>query len=240
MSLTVSFNSNDLGKYFIISDMSRPLPEFRDSTTTIEGADGEVFNGLTVGARECSFTLTAKAKNSKSIQDLARMLMQMLTVSTPSRLLFSDELDKEGYPLVRYAIPTGSFNAEEFIKAGRWTCHFKQPDPFLYGKYRQVTIQANKSVKVATGGNAIAYPVATAKPSGSSYTFAGGGKYITYAAAFSGNSVTVNCENQTVSVSPTPSNMSGLQVGSRFFGMKGTITLSASHTTTVSWFERWL
>ena len=243
MSLVVTFNGKNLTKSFFLGELSRPLPEFRDVTTQIEGADGESFDGITVGVREVSFTLTAKAKTPRAVQNLARKLMSWFAVSTPKPLTFSDELDGEGIQLVRYAVPTGSFDAEEFIRAGRWTCRFKQPDPYLYGKvHESVILPAGASVKLATGGNATTYAVAKAKMpnSANSYTISNGKQSIEYAADFSGETVTVDFEKQTVRVSPSISGAPGLQVGSRFFGMRGDEQLTASHRTTLAWVERWL
>ena len=239
---TVKFNGTNLSKLFIIGNQSRPLPEFRDASSTVDGRDGDIFESLTVGPREVSFELVCKGKSPKEIQDAARTLMDLFTVRKPRPLTFSDEVDDDGNQLVRYAVPTGSFDSQEFIRAGRWRCRFRQHDPFLYGRERSVVVKAGQAKKVDAGGNTPAWPTASAVvASGTEYRLGlAGGKYVKYAAAFSGQEMNIDMSAQTAKPKPAISGADGLQKGSRFFSIDGTVTFEASHTTTVSWRERWL
>lgn len=233
----VTFNGVNLSARFVIADIKRPLPEFRDTSSTVEGMDGEFFDALTVGPRECSFSVVAAHKSASELQTLARELMALMTVRKPSALTFSDEVDKDGFQLTRYAVPTGSLDAEEFIKAGRWTFTFKQHDPYLYGKQRSVVLKANAAQKVEIGGNAECYPTATSYASGSYYKLSSGNYSVRFDGPLSGL-LTVDFAAQKVS--NASSSAAGLHTGSRFFAFSGTMVLTASHQTTLKWRERWL
>lgn len=238
---TVTFNGVDISALFMVADMSRPLPEFRDSSTTVEGADGDSFDALTIGPRECSFTVISAHRTMRELQDDARELMAVLAVREPKPLTFSDERDRDGVQLVRYAVPTGSFDAQEFVRAGQWTLRFRQHDPYLYGKPRSVVLAANEAQRVDVGGNAPAIPLATTAPRASSYLLRSGSGYISYFAPFDGNStLTLDFAELTARLSPALEGAKGLQTGSRFFEFAGVTSLFATAQTTVSWTERWL
>ena len=241
MTVTMTFNGYDFSRDFIPLCDSRPLPEFRDTSTVVSGADGESFDGLTVGTREFTITLVAVNKEPKALQTCARTLMDVLAVRSPKAFTFSDERDSDGTQLVRYAVPTGAFDAQEFIKAGKWTCRFKQHDPYLYGKSRSVVLKPNQAQKISVGGNVPTWPTVTSKPSGSYFTISdGSNRYVKFAAAFNGSTtLTLDFEKSRASLSASLTG-SGLLVGSRFFEIDDTVELKATSTTTVSWHERWL
>jgi predicted phage tail component-like protein len=132
MSLKAAYNGYMLTDYFVLSNLKRPLPDFRAVSTEINGRHGESFDDATIGTREVSFQLVFKQTSKYTIQDAARTLADMLATRTPQSLIFSDGKTRENKQLVRYAVPIGAFDAEEFIRAGRWTCRFVQHDPFLY------------------------------------------------------------------------------------------------------------
>lgn len=236
---TMSFNGYRFDRKFKAFCDSRPLPEFVDASVKIDGANGESFESLTLGVREFSITLVALNKTAKSLQTLARELTGVLAVASPKPFMFGDEVDGDGKQLVRYAVPTGVFDSEDFVRAGRWTGQFKQHDPYLYGKSRSVVLKANQPQKINVGGNAETWPYAVAKPRGSRYTLSGNGS-IVFDAPFSGNTLSIDFENQVARLSPNVANAAGLQTGSRFYPMRGTVTLTANAQTTLSWSERWL
>jgi len=241
MLVKVIFNGTCLNDYFLVSDISRPLPEFREKSSEVGGMDGEAFESIVVGTRECSFKVSSCDKGKSAQQSDARRLMSILSVRKPALLTFSDELDKDGVQLKRYAVPTGKFDAEEYALAGRWTCSFKMHDPFLYGKNRSIVLSSNAHKSVNAGGNAPSWATATSCPSGNSYSIVRTGYgFVGFSAPFSGQNVTVDFEAQKVSVSPSVANASGLQTGSRFFPLEGSMDLVASAQTTLSWTERWL
>ena len=240
MALTVKYNGTDLSRLFTITEINRPSPEFRNAGTVVEGADGEAFDSLTIGPRECSFVMIATKLNATQRQTMARRLMAVMSVREPKALTFSDEVDGDGNQLVRYAVPTGAFDAQEFIKAGKWTCRFKQHDPYLYGKSRSVVLKPNQAQKISVGGNAESWFAASSKPTGSSYTLSNGSRYIRFEASFDGSgTLMLDARAQTARLS-SGSNVRGIIAGSRFFVLRGTMTLTATSTTTLSWHERWL
>lgn len=248
--LVVKYNGVKLNDYFIISNPSRPLPEFRDESTEVEGADGESFDGLTIGVREFSFELIAKRKTAKNVQRAARKLMSVFMVRKPKAFTFSDEKDGENIQLVRYAIPSGSFDVEEFIRAGRWTCRFKQPDPYLYGKRSEATLYPSNlrdRNKVKVGGNVPTWPeVIVDALSGNRYRisnsqFDSDGKHVKFDATFTASSrLVLDFEKHKATLTPSQST-GGLVLGSRFFQLEpGSTMLYVTHKTKVSWRDRWL
>jgi predicted phage tail component-like protein len=255
--ITVTYDNVRLTDRFIIVGIKRPMPEFRPITTQVSGADGEAFDGLTVGPREVSMTLISKAKGSKGLQDAARVLMSLLAKREPARLTISDELDHNGIQLCRFAVPKGSFNEREFANAEKWDVSFVQPDPYLYGKSRAVTIKAGETLQVTAGGNAKVWPTAITSPVGSSYTISARGGHVKYDGTLTGRRMVIDMKKQSVVFSDSPvtdisSSIaaaaarltgeagSGLRVGSKFFSIEGVEKISATHGTTLVWRERWL
>lgn len=258
--ITVSYDGVRLNDTFYVLDIKRPLPEFKPVTTVVNGADGEEFDGLTIGPRECSMTLVVKTRTARGIQDAAREVMRMLAKREPARLRFSDELDPDGTGLYRLAVPYGSFDVSEFMHAAKWEVKFKSPNPYLYGKSRSVVLNKNREQTIKVGGNAESWPKVTSNPTASSYTITVvGGEHVTYKAAFGGRKLTIDMHRQTAKVSGSASGTigvvqdfaaavsaalggdnSGLQTGSRFFSISGTVKLKASAKSEVTWRERWL
>lgn len=238
----VIFNGKPLTDAFTVGNIKRPLPEFRPSMALVDGMDGEFFADQTVGTRRVSFDLVCSgASTQRELQDAARMLADMMLVRKPVPMVFSDELDPMGNLLVRYVLPTGQFDADEFKRLGKWHCEFVQPDPYLYGRSRSVVVKANQTLQVEAGGNAPAYPKATSTvQSGLYYQIGIDGAYVRYAGLFSGQSIEIDMEAQTAKPNPAIAGADGLQKGSRFFAIDGTVNLTATHQTTVSWVERWL
>lgn len=245
---TITFNGvnltnplNGTKPRLVITDVKRPLASYESSSTKVEGADGELFDMQQIGVRECSFALVADKLSRREIQLMARKLASVLAVRSPKRLCFSDERDNDGNQLVRYAVPDGAFDMDEFIRAGKWTLKFKQHDPYLYGKYRSVVLKANQAQTVNAGGNAETWPTAVSHPSGSTYTLGvQGGRGITIAAPFSGQELIISFERERITCTPAIANAAGIQTSSRFFPMNGSMKLISNNKTTLSWYERWL
>lgn len=241
MGIIVTFNGQRLNDWFGVSNPKRPLPEFRVVTSGIEDMDGDNFDGITVGKRTCSFEVAVKDKTRQGLQDAARKLMSVFTVRKPAKLTFSDEKDADGIQLVRYAVPTGQFDADTFYSVGKWSCAFEQADPHLYGKERSVFIAANSSSTFGVGGNAEVFPKVVAKTSGSSYRITRqGGNFIQYEGNLGNKTLTLDFDKQTCALAPSDANARGLNVNSRFFEFKDQMTISVTAPTTINWTERWL
>lgn len=244
--MSVIFNGTNLESFFIVSDVARPLPEFRAASTRIDGADGESFDLMTLGPRECSFDLYAVDKSAQALQDAARLLTSIFMVREPKPLQFSDEKDPNGNQLRRYVVPVGSFDSEAFIRAGVWRCRFRSFDPFLYGISRSATLTAGTATQIDFGtyvsGRMLAPALvrATSTPSGSMYTIESGSGHIRYDAPFDGNTLVLDFEAQTATLSPALANASGLAFGSTFFPLTGTATVTASDDTALAWTDRWV
>lgn len=248
MAVTMKYNGQNLrfgGRVIPLCD-SRPFPEFKASTSTIDGADGEWLDAQTIGRREFTITLvtTDAVKSSLDIQALARDIGRVLMVREPKDFTFSDELDPNDKKtqLVRKAVPTGTFDVEEFAKAGRWTCRFKMPDPFLHGKKHVEIVNDGTQRTYQVGGNAPAKLKATAisKDGKPSYQLIAQNGSIVYKANFTGEqTITLDFEKQTAKV--TGNIGDGLTTGSVFFPWEGTMTVkSIGANTTLTWWERWL
>lgn len=260
MSLKVKYNGYMLSDAFIVSEIKRSSPDFRTTSTVINGKHGESFNDATIGTREVSFQLVFAAANRYTIQDAARILFDVLMTRTPKKLVFSDEKTREDKQLVRYAVPLGTFDVEEFIRAGRWTCRFIQHDPFLYydSDSNSVTLKAKVPEKVAIGGNAPTYLVVRAKPSNGTKNFwiknHTTNQAVYFKANFDGTAI-ITLDFETGKATLTNSDgldwtkVDGLLTKSRFFTVGGTetitskadkIKLEASCKCDISWRERWL
>ena len=231
--MSVTFNSTNLESTFIISNVRRPLPEFRATSTRIDGADGEAFEAWAVN------------KSQQGLQDAARVLTALFSVREPKALQFSDEKDPAANQLTRYAVPRGSFDSEAFIRAGMWECRFVSYDPFLYGIAKTESLVANTEKEIAFGTTvdgrmkAPALVKATSTPTGSYYTLACGDDYVKYEATFNSNTLVLDFEAQTATLTPAVSGAGGLTFGSSFFPLSGTKTLLATANTTLQWTERW-
>lgn len=246
--MSVTFNNTNLETSFIVSNVRRPLPEFRSTATKVDGADGEAFDLLTLGPRECMFDVYAIDKSQTGLQDAARILTALFSVKEPKVLQFSDEKDPAANQLKRYAVPTGSFDETAFIRAGMWECRFISYDPFLYGISKTANLAANTDTEVQFGTTvdgrmkAPALITAITTPSATSYTLTAGTKYVKFDVpdGFSGSTLTLDFKSQTASLSPARTNATGLSFGSSFFPLSGTVTLNATAATALSWTERWL
>jgi len=246
---TVRFNGYNLTKkFYLLDDLSRPLPEFRHVSSEIAGEDGLEFDSQTIGMRTCSFSLAADAATQVEMQRLWRELADALLVRKPVKLTFSDEKDSHGTQLVRYAVPAGIPDLTEWIKAGKMTLTFEQDDPYLYGRERAVVLKKNTTKKVQVGGNAPAHPVFTADVNGSAssvalslLTSAGAVKRVVSVAFSAGTARKVVLDELNLSATVTPSTGStGITTGSRFFTIDSTCYLKANAAGTLSWQERWI
>ena len=248
--MKVVFNGYNLtNKFTLMDDLARPLPDFRHAASEIDARDGLEFESLTVGMRECSFSLAATGKTQEALQRLWRELADKLLVRKPVALKFSDEKDKYGTQLVRYAVPSGMPDIQEWVRTGVMTLTFEQPDPYLYGRERSVKLSAGSLKKISTGGNAptpleAVINVPQGDLSARLSDFGSDGKseaHVVRVLLHLGVNrvVTINGKKLAVSVSPSACNR-GLDTGSRFFDLDGTRYLEASAPATVSWRERWL
>lgn len=239
----VSFDGVVLNDKFLVGNIKRPMPEFRSTSTTVEGRDGDEFDSITVGTRRCSFTVVAARKTEKALQDAARTLAAILSVRKPVKLTFSDERDKDGNQLVRYAVPDGAFDADSFKSLGKWDCEFVMHDPYLYGKSRSVVLKANQAQKIQAGGgdNIGMFPVAVSNPRGTTYTLGiKDGQGVTIKAPFAGEELRVDFARERITINPAIANAEGIQTRSRFFSLSGTMNLISNNQTTLTWTERWL
>lgn len=245
---TITFNGVDLTNplnstkpRLVITEVKRPMAAWESAATKVDGADGEYFDSLTNGTRECSFALVAEKLTRREVQIMARKLAGVLNVRSPKRLCFTDERDMDGNQLHRLAVPDGAFDMDEFIRAGKWTLRFLQHDPYLYGKQRSVVLKTNQAQRVQVGGNAPTWAVATANPTGSRYTLGiVGGKGIMFDGPLNGSDMTIDFVRSSVHVAQPADGVKGLRTSSRFFALEGTMDLVASAQTTLTWDERWL
>lgn len=238
----VTFNGTDLTNRFIVGDQKRPLPEFRVSTMQVDGADGEVYGGSTIGPRFLSFRVTSIGRTPRQLQDDAKFLMALLAVRQPTALTISDERTEGNVQLVRYAVPTGSFDADEYVRAGSWVLQFVQPDPYLYGQTRTQSVTANTTTEIFVDGNAPAEWEMHVVPSSgaTSHTFNYGSHKVVFSGTFDG-SMALDVDSKTGVVETSVSGV-GLTSGTTIVPVEtGTVELlSSSGNATFTWRERWL
>lgn len=241
--MKVRYGGVNLDEQFECIVTKRPLPEFRASSSNVYGVDGEVFEGVNYGTREITIAVYTLDKKRRGIQRAARDLMSILATHEEKKLFIGDEIDKDGNELYRLAVPSGTFDFEQFIHAGKWEITFKQFDPYLYGKDRVERLRANQMLAINSGGgeNVEAWPVITATPTSNTFTLQKlGGEHITFKGAIAGKKLTVNMRRQIVKVEPDITTGEGLQLGSRFFSIEGAVGITANCPAEIAWTERWL
>lgn len=241
----VKYNGTVLNDIFKIADIRRSSPEFSIESMQVDGADGEVFEALTVAPHEVVMTAMAVGNTSAALQRKIRKLMDVLNVKRPRKLVIADEKDDDGNQLYRLAVPSGTFDIEQVMRAGRLELTFRQLDPYLYGKERSVVLTAGVTKKIRTGGNAPTWPVAVAKFGSAAQMYqirdmAANGDYVTFRGSFtSSTTLTLDAKRQKVTQSGG-SYGTGIVPGSRFFALDGEMSIAATAKTTLSWTERWL
>ena len=240
--MKIRYGGVNLHDKFECTVVKRPLPEFRATGSAISGVDGEIFESVNYGTREVVISVYAIDRTRRGIQYAARDLMSILNTHEEKYLCLGDERDEDKNLLYRKAVPSGTFDFQQFIHAGSWEIKFKQFDPFLYGKERvEQLMTLNQWHSFSAGGNVEAFPIIKAKPIGNTFTIEKyGGEHITFKGDISGKMLTINMFKQTVKVDPTITTGDGLQIGSRFFSIDGGVALRANCTTVVTWYERWL
>lgn len=268
--IEVWFNGTKLNDSFHVANIDRPLPEFTNALTAIEGRDGAVFDGTRMEPRTCTMDLFALDRPDTGLQRAARELMGVLAVSEPAPLVFSDERGPGGEQLTRYAVPDGSTGVQTWVRqfGEKFTVSFKQPDPYLYGKERVGVLEKGVTYILETGGNAPAYPTFEATPSAQHGLFQVGvfygsqnnlggydyrgkvtfnGNYVDGSGnAFSGtNKLWCDMEAQAVTfqrMAYDPGKpVKGLTLDSRFFSIQGRERIRAEFAdVTMTWRERWL
>jgi predicted phage tail component-like protein len=239
---TVTFNGVVLTNRFIVGDQKRPLPEFRVSSMQVDGADGEVYGGSTIGPRFLSFRVTSIDREPRQVQDDAKFLMQTLAVRQPTELAISDERSAGNTQLVRYVVPTGSFDMDEYVRAGSWVLQFVQPDPYLYGHVRTQEVASDATVETFIDGNAPSEWTLHAVPNSTTgaYTFEYGENAVVFDGAFDGAMALV-VDSRTGAVN-TGAAGNGLTNATTIEPIQhGTVTLkSIGGPATFQWRPRWL
>lgn len=247
-NIRMKFGDYVLSDDFICLVKSRPLPEFKPSSTSVDGADGESFDALTLGTRTFAIIVVFKPEQTrKQRHELARKLAGELLTRKPKRFIFTDENADDGTQLYRMAVPVGVVDVEEFVNTERWTIEFVQHDPYRYksGAMSTAKLKAKEWTEVIVGGNAPAFPIVKAKPTGTHYTIRTNAKNtrVKYSADFGNtgtNQLTIDFKELTAKTDKTISGAAGLSTDSKFFTFSGTMNLYATDTTVISWRERYI
>ncbi|MBR2681420.1 MAG: phage tail family protein [Exiguobacterium sp.] len=241
-NIRMKYGDYVLSDDFICIVESRPLPEFKPTSTSVDGADGESFDALTLGTRTFTITVVFKPEHDrKKRHKLARKLAGELLTREPKRFIFTDENDSDGNQLSRLAVPTGVIDIDAFVNTERWTIEFIQHNPFLIGKEVSVVLKPNESTKIKVRGDVRALPLLTANPTGTLYWLKDNdSNWLRFGGPFNGSTLNGNFAKQTLKLDPSVSGAEGLQAGSVFFEFKGSMYVKASHRTTLTWRERWI
>lgn len=88
---TIALDGIVLNDRYSISDIHRPWPKVNVMTEEVEGRDGDVVTGLTLGPRSVSFRLWAFGADHELLMGSFAWLMELLTEEPEHRLSFGDE-----------------------------------------------------------------------------------------------------------------------------------------------------
>lgn len=154
-STPIMFDDHVLTDYFLLSDLSLPLPSFAPTTRDVAGMDGVLFADNRMQQLEISMTISVWDLPIDDRRELIGMLWGWLQVDEPKPLQIGDE----PYWL---AIPSGGGDMEHFANADAVEVRFVAADPVRYGATRSAAIPSGGSVSIHVGGNYPTRPMITA------------------------------------------------------------------------------
>lgn len=238
----VTFDGHLVNSLFYVGEPDVGLPGFEPDATERVGADGAALRGTRVTGYEISVPLVAKPNTGMTPREAISTLLSWLDVDGLRRLVLSGD---EG--LFRMAVPTGAPR----YGGGEWGDHvtvtFLQPDPWLYGAERAVTVPSGGSVTVDVGGDRPTRPTvqtSAAKRSSSTLTWGlllDSATRLRFALASSAATVIVaDCDARTCTVAGATSvptlDSDWMQLTPGQHVIRNDQGTGAS---TVTWLERW-
>lgn len=250
------FGETNLGLYFVVSDISKPMLPSRRFLTKARAGIGDWMNPYGLDSMEIKVKVSLREHDPLTISERIRLIASILYADELQELRLPNEPDK--HYLVYYE------GGNELDRLYRWpstTLTFKAPDPIAYGRTKTATatLAAGGTMKVTNRGTAETAPVITLNPRTSktvvgktatlTLTNVNSGEFISV--AYTTNStqyeIVLDCQNERCLLS---GNDHAVSLGSTFFKLPvGETELSLafaysgtfdSGKTTVEWQERWL
>lgn len=239
-SIPVVFDGHVLTDYFLLSDISLPLPSFAPTTRDVAGMDGVLFADNRMQQLEISLTVSVWDMPIDDRRELIGTLWGWLQVDKPKPLQIGDA----PYWLV---VPAQCGELEHYINADAVTLRFLACDPVRYGAERSAAIPSGGSVQINVSGT---YPTylriaSSAAVRGTSNQWgvqvdSGDYSRLTLPTA-SASSVVIDASTRTATINGDPAMIT---LASDWLRVEpGTHTVAMDIGTgaaTVAWAERWL
>lgn len=158
MSYRVTFAEKELHDYCTILGVKRSiLPPRENFSKNIPSMNGSYYTGYRYGEREITLSIgISTAENTvEALGRKVHLLASVLDVSSPSKLVISDEPYK-----YYYAVPNGTISLEKLHRTGTAEITFLCHDPLGYGFDWGAFMPDSKGIfTVINYGTADAYPV---------------------------------------------------------------------------------
>jgi predicted phage tail component-like protein len=203
-------------------------PEIREYTEEADGRAGVYDYGSEWGKREITVTVDVTPNTVSLKRRQSRILAWLSPVSSGAGALVFDEVPDVQY----YAKLTGRVGIEQFFRGyGEFTFTFVCADPFGYSTYSVETIDVDSAVLVDTDisvdaaysfavtgaatfnidnfGYEAVRPIIEISGSFTTLTITAGGETLTYANAMSAQTLVVDFDRYTSTITGTPVNVSG-------------------------------
>lgn len=161
MRTIVTFDSYELTRDYVVSDLRTSLLPRTVSTQDVPGRDGALYTGVRMAPRTITLTLTAVARTPEQRQEAARNLAALLAVDEPRRLWLSIDGG-----IIHMAVPASIADATRYANATSFEVTFECPDPVAYGQTRTVTVPSGGSVEFVVGGTYPTMPTISASAAG--------------------------------------------------------------------------
>jgi predicted phage tail component-like protein len=140
---TITIDGTVLNTQFRISEIKRPFPPFNAQSVEIDGRDGSVLKGVSLGTRSVSFRLWSFSQDHNYMYTQFQMLLELLVTSFEHQLIFSDELG-----LVRTVTLVSELDFDEYVERGSILLEF-----VMYDQLREYEGQS-MTISVPSGGSA--------------------------------------------------------------------------------------
>ena len=242
MSLqSVTFGGTDLSQWLAGIAIERSLlAEVELTDVEIPASDGSVVAGRRLRPMEIRLTATLKGQTATEVSQYRQLLAKALdaTGTATKRLVLPDE-SGIGYD----AHVSGSTVLDRGHSHPRVTVTFVVPDATGYTTAQRSATIGTSSTSVTRGGNARSWPTVEATPPNGStawrVTNESTGRYVEAQGSFDGTSrLVIDMQRQTVRYGGSACTFA---LASDFFSLDGaTVTLKATSTATLKWYERWL
>ena len=239
-STPITFDDHVLTDYFLLSDLSLPLPSFAPTTRDVAGMDGVLFADNRMQQLEISMTISVWDLPIDDRRELIGMLWGWLQVDEPKPLQIGDA----PYWLV---VPAQCGELEHYINADAVSLRFLACDPVRYGEEKTATIPSGGSVQIEVEGTYPAYltieaDAAVRGPSNLWGVRVDSGDYSRVSLpTASATAVTIDAASRTASISGDPAMITLTSDWLRVDPGEHTLAMDVgTGAATVTWVERWL